>query len=94
MNVIVTVATTPPTFPAGTVRGGIIVTLSGIAPVTLAAAPYVATFADVPAGDYSVTAQAVDAAGAALGAPATATVTVPSGEVSIDIPVSLSVQVQ
>ena len=95
MNVIVTVATEVSQFPAGTVPAGIVITIPGIAPQTIAAAPYSATFDNVPPGSYTATVQAVDSAGAALGAPMTsAQFEIVAPTVGIDIPSSISVTVQ
>lgn len=91
-TVVVTVATSSQSFPAGTVAGGIRVTLGSLPPVVVAA-PFVATFNDVPAGDHPITAQAVDAAGSDLGAPVTGTVTVAPDAVQVDVPASIAVQV-
>lgn len=43
----------------------------GVSPAQTVAAPYEATFAGVLAGTYTSTAQELDAAGAAIGAPVT-----------------------
>ena len=66
-----------------------------IAPAVVSSAPYNATFADVAPGDYTVTAQAIDAAGNPLGAPVTGSVSIPADAAPavIDIPASLSIQV-
>ena len=98
-TVVVTIATTPQQFPAGTVAAGIRVSLEAagvtIAPAVVSSAPYNATFADVAPGDYTVTAQAIDAAGNPLGAPVTGSVSIPADAAPavIDIPASLSIQV-
>ncbi len=82
-------------FPAGTKPAGISIGITGIAPQLIAAAPYSATFTNVPDGSYTATAQAVDASGNPLGAPFTsATFTVASGTVAVDIPGAISVSVQ
>lgn len=92
-TVTVTVAALPVSFPAGTQPAGIKVTLGTLAPVVVAAAPYAATFSDVPAGDYPISAQTVDVSGNALGDAVTASVTVAPDTVQVDIPASISVQV-
>ncbi len=92
-TVTVTVAVSPVSFPAGTQPAGIRVTLGTLAPVVVVAAPYVATFSDVPAGDYPIVAQAVDTSGKALGDAVNASVTVAPDAVQVDIPASISVQV-
>ena len=100
-TVIVSAASQAQAFPVGTKSTGIQFSVQGngsaIAPITIAGAPYVATFQDVPAGDYTITAQAVDATGAAIGAPVTVQQTIAPDApttVSVDIPSSVSVQVQ
>lgn len=93
-TVIVTVASTSTPFPAGTVPAGITISLPGVAPQTIAAAPYAATFADVPAGTYAATAQAIDSAGQPLGAAVVSAEFVVADDVLIDIPVSITVAVQ
>ena len=100
-NFIVTIATQPTDFPAGTVAAGIVVSVSGPAAIpsqTLTAAPYVVTLgladgSDLPAGDYTITAQQTDAAGQPLGSPVSTVETVTASTVLVDIPVSLSVKV-
>lgn len=92
-TVTVTVAVSPVSFPAGTQPAGIRITLGTLAPVVVAVAPYVATFSDVPAGNYPVSAQTVDASGNTLGDAVTASVTVAPDAVQVDIPASISVQV-
>lgn len=96
-TVIVSVATQPVAFPSGTVPAGIVISLSGgaIAPQTVNAAPYSASFTDVAPGQYTASAQAVDASGNALGAAAvSAEFTIAAPDVSIDIPQTVSVTVQ
>ena len=93
-TVTVTVASQSQQFPAGTVSAGIKVTLAGLPPVTLTAAPYVAVFDNVVAGDYAITAETVDANGNVLGTAITGSVTVAApAEVAIDVPASLTVTV-
>jgi hypothetical protein len=95
--VTVTVATASESFPAGTSSSGIQVTLEGFAPVVLTAAPFVATFADVPAGaTYGVAAQTLDGAGVALGSAVTGSVDIPTDApvtVNLDVPTGLSISV-
>ena len=73
-TVIVTVATSPVEFPAGTVSSGIKVSmqLTGgtLVSQTLSEGPFVATFVGVEAGEYTITSQAYDANGIVLGSPA------------------------
>lgn len=95
-TVVVSLETQSQNFPAGTVAAGIVITIVGssIAPQTVTAAPYSATFADVPAGQYSASAQAVDSNGNALGAAAvSAQFTVAAPDVAIDIPSVVNVTV-
>jgi hypothetical protein len=97
-TVKVDVATATMPFPAGTPAAvGIQVSLANAtfsAPsVLLSADPYTTTFVDVPAGDYTVTAQAVDATGAAIGTPVTAFATVAPDTVAIVTPTGLTVTV-
>ena len=69
-NVTVTVATTPTPsdqFP-GQSWGGITISLGATIPEQKITAPaYSAMFADVPAGTYTMTAQAIDTAGNPMG---------------------------
>ena len=96
-TVVVTLETQSQNFPAGTVAAGIVVSIVGasVAPVHLTAAPYSATFADVPAGSYSANAQAVDANGNPLGAAAvSAQFTIAAPDVAVDVPTVLTVSIQ
>jgi predicted phage tail protein len=95
-TVIVSVATTSTPFPSTTVPAGIVITLSGgIAPQTVTAAPYSASFSDVAPGTYTASAQAVDASGNALGAAAvSAEFTIAAPDVNVDIPSTVTVTVQ
>jgi hypothetical protein len=100
-TVVITVASQQQQFPAGTVSAGIKVTLADVGSVVLTAAPYVATFENVPVGTHPITAEAIDAAGVVLGSSIVGSVTieapvVPTApvEVTIDVPASLSVTVQ
>lgn len=87
------VATTSVAFPAGTVPGGIVVSIVGGASQTLTAAPYVAVLDLVP-GTYEITAMAIDHNGAALGALVsieyTATEAAPV-TVQIDVPSAITI---
>ena len=83
-TVVVTVVAQSQQFPEGTVSAGIKISLSNGASQTLTAAPYAATFTDVPVGAYTITAEAVDASGAVLGASVTGTVTI---EAPVEAPV-------
>lgn len=74
-SVTVVIVSESKEFPAGTTSSGIKVTVGSTAQV-LTSAPYVATFEDVHAGTWDVTAAAVDANGAVLGDVITGTVTI------------------
>lgn len=100
-TVIVTIGTTPTDFAAGTVSGGIKVTmtLAGGLPssVTLSEAPFVATFANVEPGEYTITSQAIDSAGIFLGAPVSVVQVIAADApvtVKIEIPATVNVVVQ
>lgn len=94
-TVVVTVATAVTQFPAGTAPAGIVITIPGAAPQTIAASPYVATFDNVAPGSYIASAQAVDTAGNPLGAASTSSqFEVVAPTVGIDVPASISVTVQ
>jgi len=93
-NVIVTIATVvPQDFPAGTVGGQTKFSVTGQPDQLVDASVLSATFADVPAGDYTASAERLDSAGATLGTPVTAAfnVPVPPAPVSIDVPASINV---
>jgi hypothetical protein len=98
--VTVTLSTAQASFAVGTVSAGIQVTLvssaEGSTPVvqTLSAAPYIATFEDIEAGDYNIHAVAIDADGKEIGDAITGTATVSPDNVSIDVPSSMIVSVQ
>ncbi|PVX61215.1 hypothetical protein [Paraburkholderia unamae] len=94
-TVIVTLSTKQQVFPAGTVPAGIKFSLSdgSIAPQTVGAAPYSASFADVAPGTYTAIAQAVDASGNALGDPATSAAFTVSAPVLVDVPDVITVTV-
>jgi hypothetical protein len=95
-TVVVTIETVETQFPAGTVAAGINFTLSGgVVPAQLVtAAPFTVSFADVADGSYTVTAQAVDAAGTAIGAAAVSAEFVIASDVSIAIPSVVTVSIQ
>lgn len=95
-TVIVTIETVEANFPPGTVAAGINFTLSGgvVAPQLVTAAPFTASFADVADGSYTVSAQAVDAAGTAIGAAAVSSEFVVATDVSIAIPSVVTVSLQ
>ena len=97
-TVIVTVATASAPFPAGTVAAGIVISIPNqtlVSPQTITAAPYSATFDNVAPGTYTATAQAVDHAGAPLGAASTSdSFTISAPDVTVDVPQSISVTVQ
>lgn len=95
-TVVVTIETQEQQFPAGTVAAGILFTLSGaVAPTQLVtAAPFTASFADVPDGPYTVQAQAVDAANGPIGAAAVSAEFVIASDVSIAIPSVVTISLQ
>lgn len=88
-TVTVQVATTPQLFPAATVAGNLRISVTGQPDqdVTGTSAVF-----DLPAGDYTATAQRLDAAGVALGAAVSQVFTVPA-DVSVDIPAAITVTV-
>lgn len=102
-TVVVALGTTPTAFPAAIIPGGIVVTLVGTAAtfisqtVKLVAAPYVASFADVAGGDtYTITSQAIDDNGAALGDAVVVTQVIAAdapATINVDIPTSAAVTV-
>ena len=99
-NEVLTIAyaDSSPTFPAGSAVASIVVSItdtSASPPVSVSqtVAPGTAsiTFPNVAVGDYTASAQAVDASGAALGSPATTTFTVSApATISLSLPVTLS----
>lgn len=101
----VVIVTSPFQAPAGTVSGGINVSLQGAAtPLSVqaigpAGGPYAATLdvSSVAAGSYTLVAQAVDSTGKSLGAAVSAPVTLssnaPPTTVSVDAPASMTVTV-
>ena len=95
-TVIVSIATQPVAFPSGTVPSGIVISLSGgaVAPQTVTAAPYSGSFSDVAPGSYTASAQAIAADGSALGAAAVSAEFTIAAPVNVDIPQTVSVQVQ
>jgi hypothetical protein len=102
-SLLVQVTSKSQLFPAGTVAGGIQISVVGsvgsaaIAPQVITSAPYNATFNDLPADAYTITAQALDGNGKPLGAAVSALQTVlasAQAEVSIDIPSAVTAQVQ
>lgn len=96
-TVIVAVETQSQQFPSTTVSAGVSISLSGgaVPAQVISAAPYSATFADVAPGTYTASAQAVDAAGNAIGAAAvSAEFTIAAPDVSIDVPSVVNVTVQ
>ena len=95
-TVIVTIATSVNQYPAGTVGGGIVITIPGIAPQTITSAPYAATFDNVGPGTYSATAQLIDATGNPLGAIVTSASfdVVAPATVGIDTPMSITIAIQ
>lgn len=93
--VTVTVATTAVDQPSSTAaQGGILITLSnGAAPQTISAAPYQAVFNDVAVGSYTITAQAVDVNGNAVGSPITSEAINVAAPVVFQMPSGISVTV-
>lgn len=95
-TVVVAVETSSTPFPAGTVPAGIVISLSGgaVPAQTVTTAPYSASFSDVAPGTYTATAQAVDASGNQLGAPAvSAEFTIAAPDVNVDVPSVVNVTV-
>ena len=93
-TVLVEVESTSTQFPAGTVPAGIVITIDGITPQTVAAAPYKATFENVGPGTYTASAQAVSSTGTALGAAFVSTpFTVSAPDVNVDVPASVTVTI-
>jgi hypothetical protein len=96
-TVVVVLETVDTSFPAGSpAQGGIVFSLSsGATAQTITAAPYSATFTDVPVGTWTASAQAVDVNGAAVGAAATsAEFTIMDDSVHFAIPQTLTVTIQ
>ena len=98
--VSVTITTAQHSFAAGTTSTGIEVSLdstaAGSTPVVqkLTAAPWVATFNDVTAGEYNIRAVALDGEGKELGDAIVGTATVAADNVELDVPASMIVSVQ
>lgn len=102
-SVTVLIATASFSAPAGTVQGGILLSLATPTPLTAkvekaADGSYSGAFdvTGVPAGSYNLVAQAIDANGAALGEPVSASVTLTEDappQVVIDAPASLTITV-
>jgi hypothetical protein len=104
-TVTVSIVTEQHEFESNVVSGGIRVSLGDSRVQYLAAAPYDVVFANVEAGDYVITAAAVDANGVVLGDPITGSVSIAADvaepevkevvvpNVIIDVPTSLSVTV-
>lgn len=103
MSSTVTVSIVTQSFaaPAGTVAGGVRVTLACTPPRSAMAVPVegqentlqaVFSVSDLAAGSYGIEAQAVDTADTAIGAPATTSVTlVPALPVNVDVQIPASV---
>lgn len=88
----IVVATEQTPFPAGTTSGGVKLSISGF-PDTVLQDPYTFT-ADFGVGDYTVTAQAVDADGLDLGAPVSTSFSVvadPLPDVMVNMPITLTI---
>lgn len=93
-QVVVTITTKPQDFPPGTVGGVMRVTINN--GLTQDITGLTATFADVSPGDYVVDAKLLDANGAQLGDPISASFNVPVPipvPVTLQVPASLSVTV-
>ena len=102
-SLLVQVTSKSQLFPVGTVAGGIQISVVGsagsaaIAPQVITSAPYNATFNDLPADAYTITAQAIDGSGNCLGAAVSVVQVISASaqaEVSIDIPSAITAQVQ
>ncbi|MGA7781157.1 MAG: hypothetical protein WCA85_26090 [Paraburkholderia sp.] len=95
-TVVATLSTVESDQPATTAaQGGITFTLSGGAPSQLiAAAPYSASFSDVAPGSYTVTTQAVDVNGNAVGAAVTSEEFAVAAPVQYNLPSGLNISVQ
>lgn len=104
-TVTISIATEQREFDGSVVSGGIRVSLGDARVQFLSHAPYEVVFANVDAGDYVITAVAVDTNGVALSEPITGSVSiaadVPQPEITevvvpkvvIDVPASLTVTV-
>ena len=92
-QVKITVATVLTSFPADTSFQGVRIALGNLEPIIVASSPYEAVFYDVEAGEYPVTAQALDMNSAALGEQISTTASIFPDALNIDIPSSISVQV-
>jgi len=97
-TVVVLVATTSveEVVPVGVSASGILVSIAGVGDQMLSAAPYTATFADVPDGDYVVSAQAKGSDGGVLGAAISQqfSVSTPPNTIQVDEPQSVIVTLQ
>jgi len=104
-TVTVSIATEQHEFDSSVVSGGIRVSLGDARVQFLSHAPYEVVFANVDAGDYVITAVAVDTNGVALSEPITGSVSIAADvpqpvitevvapKVVIDVPASLTVTV-
>jgi hypothetical protein len=104
-TVTISIATEQREFDGSVVSGGIRVSLGDARVQFLSHAPYEVVFANVDAGDYVITAVAVDASGAVISEPITGSVSiaadVPQPEITevvvpkvvLDVPASLTVTV-
>ncbi len=90
-NVTLNLTTTSMALPADTAFAGYLFTLGALA--AHGASPS-ANFADVEAGTYSATAQAVDANNTPFGPIASATVVVPDDTAMFDAPATLTFTLQ
>jgi len=95
-TIIVTVATTSTPFPSTTIPAGIVISLSGgnVPAQTITTAPYSASFSDVAPGNYTASAQAIDHAGNPLGAAAVSAEFTVAAPVMVDVPQTVTIQVQ
>jgi hypothetical protein len=94
-TVIVTVATSQVAFPSTTIPAGIVISLSGgsVPAQTITAAPYSASFSDVAPGQYTASAQAISHDGTPLGAAAVSAEFTVAAPVMVDVPSTVTVQV-
>jgi hypothetical protein len=94
--VLVATASVLETVPVGVGAGGILVSIAGVGDQTLSAAPYTATFQNVPDGDYVVSAQAKGSDGSNLGAAISQqfSVVTPPNTIQVDEPQSVTVTMQ
>lgn len=85
---IIQVSTTNQLFPIATIAGKLRISVTGQPDQDVDGTS--AAF-DLPAGDYTATAQRLDASGNAIGAPVSLPFNVPATEIGIDVPASITV---